>query len=212
MVRPESFACGFLAERLGTIRTIVVTEIATVAAIAAAIVAPMGVLWVLLAPIGLALNGTSSALYAAAGDLAHKERQARTFGLFYTVTTAASARRSRRGRHAWRRDERDSQCSHRGGVGRERGAGCARPGLADAWGVGSRRVIRRPEVAAGAGSRYRGARESREQLLNLPASQGTGIALRSPATGLAAGPCTSTIDMTNSNHLTRLGCFVVRCS
>ena len=85
------FACGFLAERLGTIRTIVITEIATVAAIAAAIVAPMGVLWVLLAPIGLALNGTSSALYAAAGELAHEERQARAFGLFYTTTTAASA-------------------------------------------------------------------------------------------------------------------------
>ena len=85
------FACGFLAERLGTIRTIVITEIATVAAIAAAIVAPMGVLWVLLAPIGLALNGTSSALYAAAGELAHEERRARTFGLFYTVTTGAGA-------------------------------------------------------------------------------------------------------------------------
>lgn len=85
------FACGFLAERLGTIRTIVITEIATVAAIAAAIVAPMGVLWVLLAPIGLALNGTSSALYAAAGELAHEERQARAFGLFYTVTTGAGA-------------------------------------------------------------------------------------------------------------------------
>ena len=85
------FACGFLAERLGTIRTIVITEVATVVAIAAAIVAPMSVLWVLLAPIGLALNGTSSALYAAAGELAHEERRARTFGLFYTVTTAASA-------------------------------------------------------------------------------------------------------------------------
>ena len=85
------FACGFIAERLGTIRTIVITEVATALGIAAAIVAPMGVLWVLLAPIGLALNGTSSALYAAAGELAHEERQARTFGLFYTVTTAASA-------------------------------------------------------------------------------------------------------------------------
>ena len=85
------FACGFLAERLGTIRTIVITEIATAVAIAAAIAAPMGVLWVLLAPIGLALNGTSSALYAAAGELAHEERRARTFALFYTVTTAASA-------------------------------------------------------------------------------------------------------------------------
>ena len=85
------FACGFLAERLGTIRTIVITEVATALGIIAAIAVPMGVLWVLLAPIGLALNGTSSALYAAAGELAHEERQARAFGLFYTVTTAASA-------------------------------------------------------------------------------------------------------------------------
>ena len=68
-----------------------ITEVATALGIVAAIVAPMGVLWVLLAPIGLALNGTSSALYAAAGELAHEERQARAFGLFYTVTTAASA-------------------------------------------------------------------------------------------------------------------------
>ena len=85
------FACGFMAERLGTIRTIVITELATALGIVAAILAPMDVLWLLLAPIGLALNGTSSALYAAAGELAHDERQARAFGLFYTVTTAASA-------------------------------------------------------------------------------------------------------------------------
>ena len=85
------FACGFLAERLGTVRTIVITEVVTALGIIAAIAVPMGALWVLLAPIGLALNGTSSALYAAAGELAHEERQARAFGLFYTVTTAASA-------------------------------------------------------------------------------------------------------------------------
>ena len=84
-------ACGFIAERLGTIRTIVVTEVATALGIAAAVLAPMDVLWVLLAPIGLALNGTSSALYAAAGEHALAGRQARVFGLFYTVTTAASA-------------------------------------------------------------------------------------------------------------------------
>lgn len=85
------FACGVLAERLGTVRTIVITEVATALGIAAAIALPMGALWVLLAPIGIALNGTSSALYAAAGELAHEQRQARAFGLFYTVTTAASA-------------------------------------------------------------------------------------------------------------------------
>ncbi|MCY4221792.1 MAG: MFS transporter [Thiotrichales bacterium] len=85
------FACGFLAERLGTVRTIVITEVATALGIVAAVAAPMSALWVLLAPIGLALNGTSSALYAAAGEFAHEKRQARAFGLFYTVTTVASA-------------------------------------------------------------------------------------------------------------------------
>ena len=85
------FACGFVAERLGTIRTIAITEVATALGIIAAIAMPMSVLWVLLAPIGIVLNGTSSALYAAAGELAHEERQARAFGLFYTVITAASA-------------------------------------------------------------------------------------------------------------------------
>ncbi len=85
------FACGFVAERLGTIRTIAITEVATALGIIAAIAMPMSVLWVLLAPIGIVLNGTSSALYAAVGELAHEERQARAFGLFYTVTTAASA-------------------------------------------------------------------------------------------------------------------------
>ena len=84
-------ACGFLAERLGTVRTIVITEVATALGIAAAVAVPMGALWVLLAPIGLVLNGTSSALYAAAGELAREERQARAFGLFYTAITAASA-------------------------------------------------------------------------------------------------------------------------
>ena len=84
-------ACGFIAERLGTIRTIVVTEVATALGIAAAIALPMGWLWVLLAPLGLVLNGTSSVLYGAAGELAHEGRQAPVSGPFRTVTTAASA-------------------------------------------------------------------------------------------------------------------------
>ena len=83
--------CGLVAERLGTSRTIALTEVATTAGIIAAIAVPMDVLWVLLVPIGLALNGTSSALYAAAGEIAREDRQARAFGLFYTVTVAASA-------------------------------------------------------------------------------------------------------------------------
>ena len=85
------FVCGFIAERFGTIRTIVITETATVLGIAAVVAAPMDVLWILLVPVGVALNGTSSALYGAVGEFAHEERQARAFGLFYTMTTAANA-------------------------------------------------------------------------------------------------------------------------
>ena len=66
-----------------------ITEVATALGIISAVALPMAALWVLLAPLGAALNGTSSALYAAAGELAHEKRQARTFGLFYSVTTAA---------------------------------------------------------------------------------------------------------------------------
>ena len=83
------FVCGFLAQRLGTIRTIVITEAATALGIFTAVALPIEMLWVLLAPLGAALNGTSSALYAAAGEFAHEQRQARTFGLFYSVTTVA---------------------------------------------------------------------------------------------------------------------------
>ena len=85
------FACGYIAERLGTTRTIVITEVATAIGIAAFAFAPMNVVWLLLVPVGLALNGTSSALYGAAGELAREDRKARVFGLFYTVTTAATA-------------------------------------------------------------------------------------------------------------------------
>ena len=83
------FVCGFVAERLGTVRTIVITEAATALGIFTAVALPIEALWVLLAPLGAALNGTSSPMYAAAAEFAHEKRQARTFGLFYSVTTAA---------------------------------------------------------------------------------------------------------------------------
>jgi MFS family permease len=41
--------------------------------------------YLLLPLIGVALNGTSSALYATIGDLVDRERLPRAFGLFYTL-------------------------------------------------------------------------------------------------------------------------------
>ncbi|MES2563105.1 MAG: MFS transporter [Pseudomonadota bacterium] len=78
-------ACGFIAERLGIVRTIVITEVATGAGILATLALP-GIGVILLLPlIGVALQGTSSVLYATIGDLVEQDRLPRAFGFFYTV-------------------------------------------------------------------------------------------------------------------------------
>ena len=78
-------ACGFIAERLGIIRTIVITEVATGLGILATLVLPGIGAMILLPLLGVALQGTSSVLYATIGDLVDKDRLPRAFGLFYTL-------------------------------------------------------------------------------------------------------------------------------
>ena len=78
-------ACGFIAERLGIVRTIVITEVATGLGILATLALPGIGVMVLLPLIGVALQGTSSVLYATIGDLVDKDRLPRAFGLFYTL-------------------------------------------------------------------------------------------------------------------------------
>lgn len=78
-------ACGFLADRIGVIRTVVITELATGAGILLALILPNLAAFALLPLIGVALNGTSSVLYGTIGDLVEPERQSRAFGLFYTL-------------------------------------------------------------------------------------------------------------------------------
>jgi MFS family permease len=85
------FVCGFLAERLGVIRTVVLTEAATTVGILAIVVAPEAVVLALLFPLGIALNGTSSVLYATVADLVSPDRRSRAYGLYYTLTIGASA-------------------------------------------------------------------------------------------------------------------------
>ena len=78
-------ACGVLAERVGIIRTIIITEVVTGAGIFTVVALP-GVAAALLLPLlGVALQGTSSVLYATIGDLVERERLPRAFGLFYTL-------------------------------------------------------------------------------------------------------------------------------
>ncbi len=85
------FVCGVMAERVGIIRAVIVTEAATTLGILAVLGAPLHVAYVVLVPLGIALNGTSSVLYGTVAELVTPERRSRAYGLYYTVTIATSA-------------------------------------------------------------------------------------------------------------------------
>jgi MFS family permease len=85
------FVCGLIAERVGIVRTVILTEVATACGIVAVAIGPLTLALGLLLPLGVALNGTSSALYATVADLVTPERRARAYGLYYTLVVGASA-------------------------------------------------------------------------------------------------------------------------
>jgi MFS transporter, FSR family, fosmidomycin resistance protein len=85
------FVCGLAAERVGIIRTVVITEAATSLGILAVLAAPRPLAFALLFPLGVALNGTSSVLYATVADLVTADRRSRAYGLYYTLSIGASA-------------------------------------------------------------------------------------------------------------------------
>ncbi|MGH7319583.1 MAG: MFS transporter [Candidatus Rokuibacteriota bacterium] len=85
------FVCGVVAERVGVIRTVVLTEAATAIGIVAIVVAPGPLALAVLLPLGIALNGTSSVLYGTVADLVRPERRSRAYGLFYTLSVGASS-------------------------------------------------------------------------------------------------------------------------
>jgi FSR family fosmidomycin resistance protein-like MFS transporter len=85
------FACGVLAERLGVIRTVIITETATGAGILLLLALPLTPALALLPVLGVALNGTSSVLYGTVADLVDSDRRARSYAVFYTLGIGASA-------------------------------------------------------------------------------------------------------------------------
>jgi MFS transporter, FSR family, fosmidomycin resistance protein len=82
-------ACGLLADRIGILRTVVVTELGTVAILLVTLFTPLPVILAMMPLLGIALNGTSSVLYGTVTDFVRPDRQARAFGLFYTIGSAA---------------------------------------------------------------------------------------------------------------------------
>ena len=85
------FICGAIAERIGIIATIVITECITGFGILLLTILHFPHIYFFLPVLGAALNGTSSVLYGTVADFVSPHRVARAFGLFYTFVIAASA-------------------------------------------------------------------------------------------------------------------------
>jgi len=85
------FVCGAIAERIGIIATVVITECITGVGILLLTVLPLTGIYYLLPLLGAGLNGTSSVLYGTVADFVQPRKVSRAFGLFYTFVIASSA-------------------------------------------------------------------------------------------------------------------------
>jgi MFS family permease len=82
--------CGYLADRIGVRRSLVVAEVLTALGIVAILYAPTLAAFLLLPIVGLALQGSSSITYATVSDLVRSERRSRGFAAIYTIASAGS--------------------------------------------------------------------------------------------------------------------------
>ena len=83
--------CGFLGARFGVVATVFLTEGLTALGLLALLPLPLYPGLILLPLIGVALNGTSSALYGTVPELVSAERRERAFGIFYTGAIGSGA-------------------------------------------------------------------------------------------------------------------------
>lgn len=81
-------SCGWLAERMGVVGSVMATEAATALLIAATLVTPLAPTLILLPLLGVVLNGTSSVLYGTVPELA-KGDTGQAFAVFYTSVIGA---------------------------------------------------------------------------------------------------------------------------
>lgn len=85
------FLCGILAEKIGVIPSILITEAISGLGLFFLYAAPLAAVLPVLPVLGIALNGTSSVLYGTVADFVNPSRIPRAFGLFYTVIISAAA-------------------------------------------------------------------------------------------------------------------------
>jgi MFS transporter, FSR family, fosmidomycin resistance protein len=84
-------ACAWVAQRLGTVATIVVAQTLTAAGILAVLVLPFSFALALLPVLGIALNGVTTVTYGSVPSYAPPERRTHALSVFYTVTIGSAA-------------------------------------------------------------------------------------------------------------------------
>ena len=85
------FACGVLAEKIGIIPSITLTEAITGLGIIYLYGSSLTGIFIFLPILGMALNGTSSVLYGTVAEFVLPSHTPRVFGLFYTAIIVGGA-------------------------------------------------------------------------------------------------------------------------
>lgn len=85
------FVCGPLTDRYGAVAVIILTEVGTVALLPGLVVASPFLIVPLLALFGMAMSGTSSALFDLVAHHVRADTRARGYGVYYSFTQATTA-------------------------------------------------------------------------------------------------------------------------
>jgi FSR family fosmidomycin resistance protein-like MFS transporter len=85
------FICGIMAEKIGIIPSITITEAITGLGIIYLYGSTLSGIFLFLPLLGIALNGTSSVLYGTVADFVSASHAPRVFGLFYTAIIIGAA-------------------------------------------------------------------------------------------------------------------------
>ncbi len=80
-------AFGYISERIGVFNSVVMAAITTGGGIFLIINLPEWSAFMIMAFVGITLNGVSSVLYGTVGDYIELNKQARAFGFFYTIAS-----------------------------------------------------------------------------------------------------------------------------
>jgi FSR family fosmidomycin resistance protein-like MFS transporter len=84
-------ACGWVANWIGTVATIVVAQILTAAGIIAVLLLPLGFAIALLPLLGIALNGVTTVIYGSVPLYSAPERRTHALSVFYTIAIGSAA-------------------------------------------------------------------------------------------------------------------------